>query len=435
MCYNPGLKSFFLTIGNSVIRINEYESLTPALIPGHSRGLVSLKAVLKRFFKLAITFTLCCVNYAFALEPVHSDNMIRETVGAVTGRRYDNTLKPGQNSKSNSGASPFSASGKSRKPTLVGTDAQPRIPDIVELSSLKRHMNPELKPASLNSSDNLPKAHRIAKSKWSPILSKVAPNNLKIKAKALYCVDRSSNRVILAENDGAPLPIASITKLLTAMVVIDGMDLKSRVVVPHDIREVEKHTVGIRPGEIFSVYDLLHGMLIESGNDCAEALARAYPKGGRAGFIKAMNSKASELGASSVKIFTPSGLDHKFILGRKDGRELPAKKPNISTAQDVAMIADNAFKYPLIAQISSMKKYTMTTLNEKSKDYPLFSNDRLLDRNLPVAGAKTGFTNMAGKCIVALFKNEEKEHLVVVLNTAQHFKAAEKIYRWAARSM
>jgi D-alanyl-D-alanine carboxypeptidase len=122
-------------------------------------------------------------------------------------------------------------------------------------------------------------------------------------------------------------------------------------------------------------------------------------------------------------------------LGRKDGRELPGKKPNISTAQDVALVADHAFKHPLIAQISSMKKYTMRTLNEKPKDYPLYSNDKLLDKNLPVAGAKTGFTNMAGKCIVALFKNDDKEHLVVVLNTAQHFKAAEKIYRWAASSM
>ena len=418
-----------------MIRIIEYETLTPALITGHSRGLVSLKAVWKRFLIIALTVCIFSVNSADALEPVHPDNMIRETVGAVTGRHYDYTVKPVQNPKPSPSRSPFSTSGKTRKPALVGRDSQPQVPDIVELSSLKRQMNPELKPASLNTAGNSPKPPKIAKSKWAPVLSKVAPNNLKIKAKALFCVDRSSNRVILAENDGAPLPIASITKLLTAMVVIDDMDLKSRVVVPHDIREVEKHTVGIRSGEIFSVYDLLHGMLIESGNDCAEALARAYPKGGRAGFIKAMNNKASELGASSVKIFTPSGLDHKFILGRKDGRELPSKKPNISTAQDVALIADNAFKYPLIAQISSMKKYTMTTLNEKSRDYPLFSNDRLLDKNLPVAGAKTGFTNMAGKCIVALFKSDEKEHLVVVLNTAQHFKAAEKIYRWAAKSL
>ncbi len=375
-----------------------------------------MKAVRPRLLIVALTFSVAFSHFAHAFEPAHSDNMMRETVGAVTGSPHHNTAQSPQKLRLN----PVS---------------QPVIPEIVELSSLRRNINPELKPASLNSLKNRPQPPRIAKAKWSPVLSKVSANNLKIKAKALLCVDRSSNRVILAENDGAPLPIASITKLLTAMIVIDGMELKSRVVVPHDIREVEKHTVGIRPGEIFSVYDLIHGMLIESGNDCAEALARAYPKGGRAGFIQAMNLKASELGASSVKIYTPSGLDHKFILGRKDGRELPAKKPNISTAQDVALIADHAFKYPLIAQISSMKKYTMSTLNEKSKDYPLFSNDRLLDRNLPVAGAKTGFTNMAGKCIVALFKNEEKEHLVVVLNTAQHFKAAEKIYRWAAKSM
>lgn len=394
-----------------------------------------MRTVRARLLILAVILNVTAIHFAHAIEPAHSDNMMRETLGAVTGRSYHNLIQPPQNLSVPPAAHSSSPMGKSGKVPHLGKDTQPRIPEIVELSSLKRNISPQLKPASLSGSNSQYKPPRMTKSTWVPALPKVSSNNLKIKAKALFCVDRSSKRVILAENDGAPLPIASITKLLTAMIVIDEMDLKSRVVVPHDIREVEKHTVGIRSGEIFSVYDLLHGMLIESGNDCAEALARAYPKGGRAGFIQAMNRKALELGASSVKIYTPSGLDHKFILGRKDGRELPAKKPNVSTAQHVAHIADHAFKYPLISQISSMKKYTMTTLNEKSKDYPLYSNDRLLDRNLPVAGAKTGFTNMAGKCIVALFKNQDKEHLVVVLNTAQHFKAAEKIYRWAAKSM
>lgn len=395
--------------------------------------LVDIKSLL-----LAIFFFIILLNAGHALEPAHSKDMMRETFYAVTGRPYHSNSHPGLKPSQKDeivNRQRSSASVKSGGTPSVGRDTLPVIPEIVDLTSIKGKVNPEFKPASLNGPSSENKIPRMTKPKWAPIISKVSSNNLQIKAKALFCVDRSSNRVILAENDVAPLPIASITKLLTAMVVIDGMDLKSRVVVPHNIREVEKHTVGIRSGDIFSVYDLLHGMLIESGNDCAEALARAYPKGGRAGFIKAMNEKASKLGASSVKIYTPSGLDHKLILGRKDGRELPARKPNISTAQDVAMIADHAFKYPLIAQISSMKKYTMSTLNEKSKDYRLFSNDRLLDKNLPVAGAKTGFTNMAGKCIVALFKNEDKEHLVVVLNTAQHFKAAEKIYRWAAKSM
>ncbi len=256
----------------------------------------------------------------------------------------------------------------------------------------------------------------------------------RVKAKAMFCVDKSANRVVLAENECAPLPIASITKLLTAMVVIDQMDLNSVVETPSDIRHVEKHVIGIRPGDLFTVKDLLHGMLIESGNDCAEALARAYPKGGRDAFIEAMNQKAQKLGLSHVTIYTPSGLDYKIVLGRKDGRELLGKKPNIATAEDVASLASHAFDYPLIAEISSTKTYIMKSLNSKPHVYHLVSNDKLLRTNLPVAGAKTGFTNMAGKCIVAFFKDNQKEHVVVVLNTPHHFKAAEKIYRWACKT-
>ena len=174
-------------------------------------------------------------------------------------------------------------------------------------------------------------------------------------------------------------------------------------------------------------------MLIESGNDCAEALARAYPYGGRDGFIAAMNKKAVDIGAKRTVVFTPSGLDMKITLGRKDGKNLDTKRPNMASAEDVALIAQAAFKNPLIANISSMRTFTMRTRNSIPKDYPLHSNDKLLAKNLPIAGAKTGFTNMAGKCIVALFKNNNTEHMIVVLNTEHHFKAAEKIYRWACK--
>jgi len=239
---------------------------------------------------------------------------------------------------------------------------------------------------------------------------------------------------MLAENVSEPLPIASITKLLTAMIVIDEMNLDSVLEVPADIKEVERHTVGIRPGDLLTVRDLLHGMLIESGNDCAEVLARSYPKGGRAAFVAAMNRRAEILGASRTNIYTPSGLDLKFMLGRKDHRSLFARKPNLATAEGVAAIAREAFKYPLIREISGMKTYTMRTRNQPPRDYALASNDKLLHKDLPLAGAKTGFTNMAGKCIVAQFKNEKSDYVVVVLNTPHHFKAAERIYRWVCKT-
>ncbi len=82
-----------------------------------------------------------------------------------------------------------------------------------------------------------------------------------------------------------------------------------------------------------------------------------------------------------------------------------------------------------------MKSYTMQTRNQTPRDYRVVSNDKLLNKNLPVAGAKTGFTNKAGRCIVALFSAQQKEHVVVVLNSPQHFKAAEKIYRWACKAL
>ena len=155
----------------------------------------------------------------------------------------------------------------------------------------------------------------------------------RVKAKAMLCLDKSTNWVVLAENECSPLPIASITKLLTAMVVIDNMDLGAVVETPSDIRQVEKHVIGIRPGDLFTVKDLLHGMLIESGNDCAETLARGYPKGDREAFIEAMNQKAQKLGLSRVKIYTPSGLDYKIVIGRKNGRGVVGQEAQYSDSR------------------------------------------------------------------------------------------------------
>ncbi len=278
---------------------------------------------------------------------------------------------------------------------------------------------------------------RIAVPKLSPVPIKSSALGFRpaVKAKALYCLDCSSNKILFAENTSEPLPIASITKLITAMIVIEEMELEKVLEVPQDIPLVERHVVGLKPGDLLSVNDLLHGMLIESGNDCAEVLARAYPKGGRDGFIAAMNRKAAALGASTMTFFTPSGLDMKVTLGRKEGMYLEARKANTASAEEVASIAREAFKNKLISRISSTKSYTMRTRNSTPRDYPLVSNDKLLSRNLPVIGAKTGYTNQAGRCIVVLFKDKDKEHMVVVLNTPHHFKAAEKVYRWANKPL
>jgi D-alanyl-D-alanine carboxypeptidase len=265
------------------------------------------------------------------------------------------------------------------------------------------------------------------------------PRNLaepKVQAKAMCCLDCGSDKMILAKNVSEPLPIASITKLLTAMIAIDHMKLDQVVEVPADIVEVPPHKVGLRPGDRFTVKDLLYGLLMESGNDCAETIAVAYPRGGRKGFVDAMNRRLRALGASSsAAMYSPSGLDTKITLGRRGARTLEATKTNVASVKDVAHIARAAFRYPLISEISGTKTHKITTRNETPRPYNLVSNIKLLDTKLPVAGAKTGFTNQAGRCIVALFKDRNKETMVVVLNSPRHFKAAEKIYQWSCKGL
>jgi D-alanyl-D-alanine carboxypeptidase len=81
-----------------------------------------------------------------------------------------------------------------------------------------------------------------------------------------------------------------------------------------------------------------------------------------------------------------------------------------------------------------MKSYKFKTRNKKPRTYVLKTNDKLLHRRLPVAGAKTGYTNLAGRCIVAQFKDDERDYTVVVLNTKRHFREAEKLFKWICKT-
>ncbi len=82
-----------------------------------------------------------------------------------------------------------------------------------------------------------------------------------------------------------------------------------------------------------------------------------------------------------------------------------------------------------------MKTYTLRTHIPLPRNYLVANNAKLLHKNLPIEGAKTGYTNKAGRCIVAMFKDHQKEHVIVVLNSPHHFRAAEKIYRWACKAL
>jgi D-alanyl-D-alanine carboxypeptidase len=251
-----------------------------------------------------------------------------------------------------------------------------------------------------------------------------------IQAKALYCVDVKNKRTVLAKNADRTLPIASLTKLVTAMVALDKYGISKKLRVPKYIRKVPRSRVGLRPGDRVSVRDLLHGLLMQSGNDCAETLAAAYP-GGRYKFIRAMNIKARMLGAKRTRFYTPSGLDSRRVLKKKGKRKVRIRS-NVSTAREIARLAKAAFDYKTIRKITQKRYFRMKSRRLK-RGYRVVTTNKLLRGPLPILGAKTGYTSRAGRCLATEFTPGDKKLLIVVLGSRNHFRDTRLLYKAALK--
>jgi len=254
----------------------------------------------------------------------------------------------------------------------------------------------------------------------------IAPS---IHAKAFYCVDPLTNRIILERNSEQQLPVASLTKLVTAMVILEHLPMDANVRVPDHVKTVPKTVIGLKPGDRVSVEDLLHGLLIGSGNDCAETFACAFP-GGKEKLVQAMNKKVRSLGFTHTRFYTPSGLD------KKTGTDQASKQAvdvdyNVSTAKEMAQIARTAFTNKIIRMISLKKSYMLK--GEKGSSYPVRTTNKLLRDDLPLYGAKTGFTIRAGHCLASEFRRGKNSLLIVVLGSPNHFRDTRLVYRTALK--
>jgi len=253
----------------------------------------------------------------------------------------------------------------------------------------------------------------------------IKPVSPGVQAKAAYCVNLANNETLISKNADEKLPIASLTKLVTALVTLDHMPLDKEITIPDHIKKVPKSVVGLKPGDSLTVQDLLHGMLISSGNDCAEALACAFP-GGKGKFIDELNKKARSLGATNTVFFTPSGLDKKLGNACGDDKEVEIEA-NVSTAREIGAIARIAFSNKIIQTICRKKSYVLASkLNDNG--YPIRNTNKLLRDNLPVVGGKTGFTVRAGHCLASEFSPGKDLFVIVVLGSPNHFRDTRLLY-------
>jgi D-alanyl-D-alanine carboxypeptidase len=251
-----------------------------------------------------------------------------------------------------------------------------------------------------------------------------------VEAKAVYCVNLRDKETVMARNADKQLPVASLSKLITALVTLDGMPLDRKIPVPDHIKSVPKSVVGLKAGDKLTVEDLLHGLLIGSGNDCAESIACAYP-GGKQAFVNAMNKKVRSLGMRRTVFYTPSGLDKKGPID-KETKEPIEVDSNVSTAREIGRIAEVAFANTVIRDILRKKSYTLASATD-SGGYSVRTTNKLLKDNLPVVGGKTGFTARAGHCLATEFRPGRNAFIIVVLGSPDHFRDTRLVYHKALK--
>ena len=231
-------------------------------------------------------------------------------------------------------------------------------------------------------------------------------------AKAIFIKDISTDTVLFQKQATMPVPIASTTKIMTALVGIENFKQNS-VLTVKDGGDIPGATVGLFSGEDLSFRSLLYGMLLSSGNDAAYTIAENF-SGGVLGFVSQMNKKAKELNLENTHFDNPAGFD----------------SPNhFSTAKDLATVTEEAIKDPTLSRVFATKETDIISLDKKYK-HKLHNLNKLLSSVRGVLGVKTGTTPQSKENLVTLVEREGHKVLIVVLGSEDRFTETTNLIDW-----
>jgi D-alanyl-D-alanine endopeptidase (penicillin-binding protein 7) len=249
----------------------------------------------------------------------------------------------------------------------------------------------------------------------------VKASALKVRSHVALIYDEQMQRPLYSKNSQTVMPIASITKLMTAMVLLDAhLPMDEEVSVEEDdLNSIKRAKSRLRVGVTLTRSEMLRIALMASENRAALALARSYP-GGTGAFVAAMNAKARELGMENTRFFDPTGLD----------------SDNVSTAQDLVKLVSAASFYPLIGQYTTSASHSVEGLNGRAMR---FGNTNPLVRSASwdIGLSKTGFINEAGKCLVMQANINHRPVIIVLLDSwgrRTRIGDANRIKRWMERA-
>ncbi len=239
------------------------------------------------------------------------------------------------------------------------------------------------------------------------ILLLIIPINVaSISADSYIVMDQNSGRVLKGNNYNEESLIASITKIMTAIIVIENVhDLKSEITVSEDVLKAFGSAIYIEVGEKISIENLLYGLMLRSGNDAAIVLAQEVA-GSMEKFVELMNEKVEELNLENTIFHNNHGLE-------MDGKE------NISTAYDMAIITKYAMNNDTFKRISGTKEITVKS---DVKTYSWTNKNRILHTEDYITGGKTGYTMKANRTLVTTSYKDNIELIVVTLNDGNDFE-------------
>lgn len=235
---------------------------------------------------------------------------------------------------------------------------------------------------------------------------------LDLSARSAILMDTDSRRILYEKNIHEVRSVASISKIMTAVVAIESGKLDDTVCVGEEIKKSYGSGIYIKEGEQLKLRDLLYGLMLRSGNDAALAIAN-YVGGSVEDFVELMNKKAKELKMNNTTFNNPSGLDQE--------------KGNYSTAYDMALLTSYAMSLDEYKKITGTKKYFLKT---NKNTYNWINKNKLLSIYKYTTGGKTGYTEIAKRTLVSTASKDNINLVVVTLNDGNDWQDHQNLFEY-----
>ena len=245
-----------------------------------------------------------------------------------------------------------------------------------------------------------------------------ALNSESVSAECAVLINAQTGEVLFGKNEHKKRSMASTTKIMTSLLAVESGLLQNEITVTEDMIRVEGTSMGLLVDDIVSLDELVHGMLLQSGNDAANAAA-VYLGGTIDGFVDLMNQRAIQLGMNNTQFETPSGLDGEN---------------HYSTAYDMALLGIEAVENPKFLSVCSKTEATLTYGNPPYSRM-LYNHNKLLGMYDYVYGIKTGFTKKSGRCLVSYAVKEGIGLVVVTLNAPNDWDDHKKLYDYGFNAL